>query len=246
MITDYKKLWGVENEKNSEFLFVIPSLPPRYQHSAYAAHFQPADYLNDDGTVIGWDYYRATWDFYNSFDPADKRRADLLTSYKSSKKDESGNNIIVTIGHGVGEGPIPNKFPMDPAHIDWTEGTDVVLLRLPDIILARAEALNELNGPNQTSIDLINMIRERAFGNEDHNLKLADYSSKEALRAAILQERGWELFLEGYNRRDLIRQGVYVETMKKKGSKNVSDSQLLLPIPQSELNMNPNLTQNPY
>ena len=90
------------------------------------------------------------------------------------------------------------------------------------------------------------MIRERAFGNEDHNLKLADYSSKEALRAAILQERGWELFLEGYNRRDLIRQGVYVETMKKKGSKNVSDSQLLLPIPQSELNMNPNLTQNPY
>lgn len=135
---------------------------------------------------------------------------------------------------------------MDPAHIDWTEGTDVVLLRLPDIILARAEALNELNGPNQTSIDLINMIRERAFGNEDHNLKLADYSSKEALRAAILQERGWELFLEGYNRRDLIRQGVYVETMKKKGSKNVSDSQLLLPIPQSELNMNPNLTQNPY
>lgn len=246
MITDYKKLWGVENEKNSEFLFVIPSLPPRYQHSAYAAHFQPADYLNDDGTVIGWDYYRATWDFYNSFDPADKRRADLLTSYKSSKKDESGNNIIVTIGHGVGEGPIPNKFPMDPAHIDWTEGTDVVLLRLPDIILARAEALNELNGPNQTSIDLINMIRERAFGNEDHNLKLADYSSKETLRAAILQERGWELFLEGYNRRDLIRQGVYVETMKKKGSKNVSDSQLLLPIPQSELNMNPNLTQNPY
>ena len=135
---------------------------------------------------------------------------------------------------------------MDPAHIDWTEGTDVVLLRLPDIILARAEALNELNGPNQTSIDLINMIRERAFGNEDHNLKLADYSSKEALRAAVLQERGWELFLEGYNRRDLIRQGVYVETMKKKGSKNVSDSQLLLPIPQSELNMNSNLTQNPY
>ena len=28
---------------------------------------------------------------------------------------------------------------LDPAHIDWTEGTDVVLLRLADIILARAE-----------------------------------------------------------------------------------------------------------
>ena len=243
LVANYKKLWGVENEKNSEFLFVIPSLPPRYQHSAYAAHFQPADYLNEDGTVIGWDYYRATWDFYNSFDPADKRRADLLTSYKAKVK---GEVVMKEIGHGVGEGPIPNKFPMDPAHIDWTEGTDIVLLRLPDIILARAEALNELNGPVKEAIDLINMVRERAFGNTEHNLKLADYTSKEALRAAILQERSWELFLEGHNRRDLIRQGVYIEAMQKKGSKNVSSSQLLLPIPQSELNMNPNLTQNPY
>lgn len=243
LIADYKKLWGVENEKNAEFLFVIPSLPPRYQHSAYAAHFQPADYLNEDGTVIGWDYYRATWDFYNSFDPADKRRADLLTSYKAKVK---GEVVMKEIGRGVGEGPIPNKFPIDPAHIDWTEGTDIVLLRLPDIILARAEALNELNGPNKESIDLINTVRERAFGNAEHNLKLADYSSKEVLRSAILQERSWELFLEGYNRRDLIRHGVYIDAMKKKGSKNVTDSQLLLPIPQSELNMNPNLTQNPY
>lgn len=243
MVVDYKKLWGVENEKNSEFLFVIPSLPPRYQHSAYAAHFQPADYLNEDGTVIGWDYYRATWAFYDSFDAADLRRTDLLTSYNAKTK---AGVVVKQVGRGVGEGPIPNKFPMDPAHVDWTEGTDIVLLRLPDIILARAEALNELNGSNQTSIDLINMVRERAFGNANHNLELANYSSKEALRAAILQERGWELFLEGYNRRDLIRQGVYVETMKGKGSKNVSESQLLLPIPQSELTMNPNLTQNPY
>lgn len=243
MVTDYKKLWGVENEKSSEFLFVIPSLPPRYQHSAYAAHFQPADYLNEDGTVIGWDYYRATWDFYNSFDPADKRRADLLTSYTAKAKD---GVIVKSVGHGVGEGPIPNKFPMDPAHIDWTEGTDIVLLRLADIILARAEALNELNGPNQTSIDLINMIRERAFGSADHNSVLTDYSSKEALRAAVLQERSWELFLEGYNRMDLLRHGVYIETMQKKGSKNVSSNHFLLPIPQSELIMNQNLTQNPY
>lgn len=76
--------------------------------------------------MIGWDYYRATWEFYNSFDPADKRRADLLTSYKAKVK---GEIVVKEVGHGIGEGPIPNKFPLDPAHIDWTEGTDVVLLR---------------------------------------------------------------------------------------------------------------------
>lgn len=246
LVQKWEDLWQMENEKNSEVLFAIPSLPPRYQHSAYAAHFHPADFWIEGSDPIGWDYYRATWDFYNSFDPQDKRRADLLTSYKSSSKDEAGNNKIVVVGHSVGEGPIPNKFPIDPAHIGWTEGRDIVLIRLADIILARAEALNELNGPNQTSIDLINDIRERAFGNQAHNLKLADYPSKEALRAVILQERSWELFLEGYNRLDLIRHGVYIDALKRKGSKSVSDHQLLLPLPTNELTMNPNLTQNPY
>ena len=170
----------------------------------------------------------------------------MLTSYVSVEKDADGKNITKVVGHGGGEGPIPNKFPLDPAHIGWTEGTDVVLIRLADIILARAEALNELNGPTQASIDLINQIRIRAFGDDSHNLKLGDYSTKEALRAAILQERGWELFLEGYRRLDLIRQGVYVDAMKKKGSTYVSNSQLLLPIPTSEINLNPNLTQNDY
>lgn len=246
LVQNWEDLWKIENEKNSEVLFAIPSLPPRYQHSAYAAHFQPVDFWIEDGDPIGWDYYRATWDFYNSFDPEDKRRADLLTSYKSSERDNAGNNIIVTIGHSAGEGPIVNKFPMDPAHIGWTEGRDVVMLRLADIILARAEALNELEGPNQTSIDLINIVRERAFGNQNHNLKLENYLSKDALRAAIMRERGWELFAEGYNRQDLIRHNVYIDAMKRKGSTGVSEHQLLLPIPISELSMNSNLVQNPY
>lgn len=246
LVQQWENLWGVENEKNIETIFSIPSLPPRYQHSAYAAHFHPADFLIEGGGAIGWDYYRATWDFYNSFDPADKRRADLLTSYVSVETDADGNHLVKTVGHGTGEGPIPNKFPLDPAHIGWTEGTDIVLIRLADIILARAEALNELNGPTQEAIDLINDIRERAFGNDTHNLKLADYPNKEALRAAILQERGWELFLEGYRRLDLIRQEIYIDAMKKKGSTRVSASQLLLPIPVNEINLNPNLTQNDY
>lgn len=170
----------------------------------------------------------------------------MLTSYVTVKKDADGNYIRKEVGHGGGEGPIPNKFPLDPAHIGWTEGTDVVLIRLADIILARAEALNELNGPNQESIDLINRIRTRAFGDDSHNLKLADYGTKESLRDAVLKERGWELFLEGYRRLDLIRHGVYIDAMKKKGSTFVSNSQLLLPIPISEINLNPNLTQNDY
>lgn len=141
------------NEKNIETVFSIPCLPPAISIQVMLLHFHPADFLIEGGGSIGWDYYRCTWDFYNTFDPADKRRADMLTSYISVEKDANGQNIRKEIGHGGGEGPIPNKCShLDPAHIGWTEGTDVVLIRLADIILARAESLNELNGPNQESI----------------------------------------------------------------------------------------------
>lgn len=58
LVSQWEDLWKIENEKNSEVLFAIPSLPPRYQHSAYAAHFQPVDFWIEGGEPIGWDYYR--------------------------------------------------------------------------------------------------------------------------------------------------------------------------------------------
>lgn len=83
------------------------------------------------------------------------------------------------------------------------------IMRFADMILCKAEILNELNGPKQEAIDLINRIRTRAFGNSDHGLKLADYSSKEALRSAICDERALELGMECVRRPDLIRMGLW-------------------------------------
>ncbi len=39
-------------------------------------------------------------------------------------------------------------------------GNDVPVIRYADILLTKAEALNELNGPTQESLDLINEVRE--------------------------------------------------------------------------------------
>ena len=88
-------------------------------------------------------------------------------------------------------------------------------MRLADIILCKAEILNELNGPTQDAIDLINEIRERAFQDTDHNLKLSDYSTQEALRNAICDERLFELNNEGTRRPDLIRMGLWKDRLDK-------------------------------
>lgn len=89
------------------------------------------------------------------------------------------------------------------------------VMRFADMILCKAEILNELNGPSQDAINLINRIRSRAFQNDDHGLKLADYSTTEALRNAICDERAKELYMECVRRVDLIRMGLWKDRLGK-------------------------------
>jgi hypothetical protein len=63
------------------------------------------------------------------------------------------------------------------------------------------------------------------------------------LRSHILKERGWEFFSEELRRQDLIRHGKFIELAKSRG-KVAFDYQVLFPLPQSEIDRNPNLKQN--
>ena len=94
----------------------------------------------------------------------------------------------------------PNNFPV---------------MRLSDMILCKAEILNELNGPSAEALSYINRIRERAFTNSEHNLVLSDYPDKASLRSAICDERAMELCMEGVRRSDLIRMGLWKDRMDK-------------------------------
>lgn len=100
-----------------------------------------------------------------------------------------------------------------PLTYNYKTGNNMPMLRLADIILCKAEIINELNGPTQEVIDLLNRIRERAFQNAMHNYKLADYSTKDAMRVLICDERLLELNNEGVRRPDLIRMGFWKERM---------------------------------
>jgi hypothetical protein len=60
----------------------------------------------------------------------------------------------------------------------------------------------------------------------------------------VLEERRLELAFEDDRWYDLKRTGTLVTTMRARG-KTIQDFNNLLPIPQAEINVNPNLTQNP-
>ena len=119
-------------------------------------------------------------------------------------------------------------------------GNDFPVVRYADILLSHAEALNELNGPTQEAVDLINQVRAKAGV---PLLVLSDFAAKETLRDHILKERGWEFFSEELRRQDLVRHGKFIEYGKSRG-KVAFDYQVLYPIPQSEIDRNSNLEQN--
>jgi len=89
------------------------------------------------------------------------------------------------------------------------------LLRLSDMILCKAEILNELNGPTQEAVDLVNRVRDRAFQDSAHGLSLSSFSGKDAFRSALCDERMFELNMECMRRVDLIRMGLWKDRMVK-------------------------------
>ncbi|MCC7399875.1 MAG: RagB/SusD family nutrient uptake outer membrane protein [Chitinophagaceae bacterium] len=142
-----------------------------------------------------------------------------------------------------------DKYTHTDKYEDWINLADnPPVLRLPEMILTRAEALAEQNGVNQTSIDLLNQIRTRSIKVVDQNnnpgdkslieFKITDFSTKEDLIDAIFREREVELSYEGLRKMDLQRKKLSVRGTPW-------DSNILVfPIPQSQLDAS-NLPQNP-
>jgi len=115
---------------------------------------------------------------------------------------------------------------------DWS------LFRYADILMMKAEALWRKNPADAEALELVNQIRRRASNPND---PLADYT--ELTAENLLAERGREFFYEGWRRNDQIRFGVFGDPWEFKPATN--PDQWIWPIPQSQLDANPNLVQNP-
>ncbi len=116
-----------------------------------------------------------------------------------------------------------------------TDDDPVYLLRSSEMVLTRAEALAELGGgANEAeALSLLNQIRTRA------GLPALQNVTGSALLDAILAERRLELAFEGHRWHDLVRTGRAVSEL---GVPN--QNKTLWPIPQRDIDINKNLTQN--
>ena len=113
---------------------------------------------------------------------------------------------------------------------------DFHVIRLAEVLLIKAEALarqNDLVG----AVDAYNPIRARA-GLPEHTLG-NEVSTQADVLAEIDLQRQLELAFEGDRWPDLVRTGRAVEVL------GIPEFQTLYPIPQTEIDVAPGITQNP-
>ncbi|MGQ8336227.1 RagB/SusD family nutrient uptake outer membrane protein [Sunxiuqinia sp. A32] len=126
----------------------------------------------------------------------------------------------------------------------WYSGGLMYYLRLADILLCKAECLNEL-GQTGDAVNLVNStVRTRAFGGTlPAEFAWSASMSQEDFRNNIMDERMRELGFEGWRRMDLIRTGKLMQFVKErnpwaKEEGTISEFHNLYPIPESEIKQN--------
>jgi hypothetical protein len=219
----------------------------------------------------GWNGFTTLSDFYNKFlitpqDTTDKRLGGpYLTGYYAGVTDVSGLRVGLLVGqqynqNGValtdrGGNPLsftPQvalvesgnnlevtgirviKFPPD-YQFNFPARNDMVLLRYADVQLMKAEALLRQGAGNEPAARaIVNALRTARGATSTYSTLTLDN---------ILDERGRELYWEGWRRNDLIRFGKWLQAWQLKSASDAK--RLLFPIPSDQLALNPNLTQNP-
>lgn len=147
--------------------------------------------------------------YYGAFENSDHRR-DVSATVTASNGDGNEKMITFVPGSKSAGGIAINKWDenrMNPPFVasQRNSGINWPILRMADVMLLLAEAKAEIGDAD--AVNLLNQIRQRAFGNSLHNIA----ASGQALKDAILEERKLELLGEGQRRWDMIRSGTYSE-----------------------------------
>ncbi|THU37000.1 RagB/SusD family nutrient uptake outer membrane protein [Niastella caeni] len=205
----------------------------------------------------GWNGFTTLSDFYNKFGSTDQRRGGsypgmtdvggvrtgfLVGQQFNEKgealKDRKGNPLVFTPEVKLKEtganlevtGIRVMKYPIDYSGGEQADN-DYVIFRLADVMLMKAEALLRTNNAAGALV-IVNAIRTKRGATPLTSLN----------PEALLDERGRELYWEGWRRQDLIRFGKFLQPWQEKPTDD--PKYLIFPIPAEQLAVNPNLTQN--
>jgi len=233
-------------DASKEIIFTSPSGTP--QNRYYMT-------LHYDQNPSGWNGFATLADFYAKFNDDDSRKA--APSPVGKGKDYHGITRGFLIGQQYKDDETPlvdsrtqkplaftKDVPLSGAATDKgirvikyhpANKGNYILMRYADAALMKAEAIVRGGAPTlgETAASIVNGLRAVRKTSALPTVDLA----------AILDERGRELYWEGVRRNDQIRFGTFTGTWSEK---TVTETfRVLFPIPQQAVDSNPNLSQNP-
>jgi starch-binding outer membrane protein, SusD/RagB family len=208
--------------------------------------------------TIGYAYgfNSTTYKLYYLYEPTDVRRDWAISTY-SLNADGVKTTLAATNIYGRNVAKWRREYEkILPKNKNYTP-TNFPMLRYADVLLMLAEAENEVSGATTLAHEALNLVRNRA--------KLTDttIADQSGFRDEIRNERARELCFEGLRKPDLIRWGIFVETMHDAADEiktrapatyqyaavnaaNANIRHLLYPIPLVEMSLNKKMVQNPY
>lgn len=211
-----------------------------------------AQFFSGSGNWATWMFGRDLTNYDNSFTWAKwiTPSRDLIKTFEQEGDDIRFNESIVYYAAGWSNyypaSNYPFMFKLRSAF------NSIIKIRYADILLLKAEAL--INGPSQNlsaAAAIIDQVRARV---ELPPLSSATKSSSESMLNALLKERRLELAFEGQRWFDLKRLDRIESTMNAVYNKDegrlkqiypFDNNSYRLPIPQTVIDQNPKIVQNP-
>jgi len=217
LVPNYKDIFDVTKKNGPESIFAIQF------GSNSPDNVNITNLMFDPASLGGFASFLPNSSFYSSYDPNDSRQAvNVGTVFAGT--------VYISKYHD------PNVAP------GALGGTNWIVLRYSDVLLMQSEALDKINTADASKFNGINQVRTRA-GLGANLLDFTNTPAESDFVTALLNERLWELCLEGHRRWDLIRFNKFLQAKAAQGF-TVSTDHLLYPIPQAERDLNKNLSQN--
>lgn len=260
LFDDYSSLFTVANEVNNEVVFTV----------RFGTGFGDNNGESFSGTwaKVPQTHHQPMPNFIDDFYCTDGLPIDESPLYNSNKKNENRDPrleaTIIFPGEVWIDGGSPfnkkktktgyamQKYIRNEVGFLSDGPQDFYVIRYADVLLMRAEALIESDNTSQEIYDLINEVRDRVGMPHVEAVEGAGLS-KDQLRKVLRHERRVEFGLEGTRYYDLKRWGTLQEAVTRANADAVSghlmvfegEKTLCWPLPQSEVDNNKLLDQNP-
>lgn len=265
---NYTELFRPEGEGNSEIILarVNADLPGRYHsigqwlgpisfHASWTI-FSPTRALVDRYPDINGEDISTSplYDENSPFDNRDPRLNQTVFNWNEDVDYEGSMFINNGTWFNFRKWINPDEQEEQQSHNDW------IVFRLGEVMLNYVEAMNEVNGPSQELLDMVNDLRTRGglgAASDGSDIVVPPIAltgfTKDSFREIIRRERIIELAAEGILYYDYHRWRLLETTMNEPAEGVVSLEDRVFtaprdytwPIPDFELINNPNLTQNP-